>query len=67
VTAARICDHVEPHRGDVNKFWLGKLQSLCRNCHESRKRIIDQPGYDTTIGSDGMPIDERHPIYRAGK
>jgi hypothetical protein len=20
---ATICDHVEPHHGDVNKFWLG--------------------------------------------
>jgi 5-methylcytosine-specific restriction enzyme A len=30
VTAAEICDHIEPHRGDVNKFWLGPLQSLCK-------------------------------------
>jgi hypothetical protein len=22
VTAARICDHVEPHGGDWNRFWL---------------------------------------------
>jgi hypothetical protein len=33
VTAAEICDHVEPHRGNVNKFWLGPpvaLQALSR-------------------------------------
>ncbi len=29
VTPATICDHVEPHRGDINKFWVGALQSLC--------------------------------------
>ena len=28
VTAAEICDHVDPHHGDVNKFWLGPFQSL---------------------------------------
>jgi hypothetical protein len=28
VTAAEICDHVEPHHGDVNQFWLGPFQSL---------------------------------------
>jgi 5-methylcytosine-specific restriction enzyme A len=27
---ATICDHVEPHRGDVNKFWLGPFMSLCK-------------------------------------
>jgi hypothetical protein len=30
VTPATICDHVEPHHGDVNKFWLGPFQSLCK-------------------------------------
>jgi 5-methylcytosine-specific restriction protein A len=26
VKPATICDHVEPHHGDVNKFWLGPFQ-----------------------------------------
>ena|SRR5215831_5465846 len=34
-TPAEICDHVEAHRGDVNKFWLGPFQSLCKRCHDS--------------------------------
>src|SRR5262249_36052165 len=33
VTPAVIADHIEPHRGDRNKFILGPLQSLCRECH----------------------------------
>src|SRR5262245_50671815 len=41
VTPATICDHVEPHYGDVNKFWLGPFQSLCKQCHDSTKRFIE--------------------------
>jgi len=26
VAAATTADHIEPHGGDINKFWLGKLQ-----------------------------------------
>jgi hypothetical protein len=28
VEPATICDHVEPHHGDLNKFWSGPFQSL---------------------------------------
>jgi len=28
------------------------------------KDIIEQRGYDPAIGVDGMPLDQRHPIYR---
>jgi|SRR5262245_22407811 len=66
IVAAEVVDHIKHHEGDWNEFWLGELQSLCRNCHESRKRTIESRGYDTTIGADGMPTDPRHPIYRYG-
>jgi 5-methylcytosine-specific restriction protein A len=64
VTLATICDHVEPHHGDVNKFWTGKLQSLCKHCHDSTKRLIEQRGYRPDIGLDGYPLDPNHPCYR---
>jgi 5-methylcytosine-specific restriction enzyme A len=64
VVAARIADHIEPHKGDPVKFWNSKLQSLCAHCHESRKKRLEHCGYDNTIGIDGMPIDPRHPVYR---
>jgi hypothetical protein len=35
VTPTTICDHIEPHPGDVNKFWLGPFPSLCKQCHDS--------------------------------
>lgn len=38
VTAAVVCDHVEPHRGDVTKFWAGPFQSLCKRHHDSEKQ-----------------------------
>src|SRR5687767_2133162 len=34
VTAATICDHVEPHRGDAALFWSGPFQSLCKPHHD---------------------------------
>lgn len=38
VTEATICDHIEPHRGDVEKFWAGPFQSLCQGCHSGEKQ-----------------------------
>ena len=43
VTPATICDHVEPHHGDVNKFWLGPFQSLCKRCHALSRRTVSAP------------------------
>ena len=63
VTPATICDHVEPHRGDVNKFWLGRFQSLCKSCHDSTKRFVETRGFRPDIGLDGWPLDPRHPVY----
>jgi 5-methylcytosine-specific restriction enzyme A len=63
VEPATICDHVEPHHGDLNKFWLGKLQSLCKPCHDGAKREIELYGYRRDIGLDGYPLDPNHPCY----
>ena len=45
VEPATICDHVEPHHGDVNKFWLGPFISLCKRCHDSGKRLVEIRGF----------------------
>jgi 5-methylcytosine-specific restriction protein A len=58
---AEIADHITPHDGDVNAFWSSPLQSLCKRCHDGRKRKRERRGYDTTIGLDGWPIDPAHP------
>lgn len=43
VSAAVVCDHVEPHRGDVDRFWRGPFQSLCKPCHDSAKQREEHP------------------------
>ena len=67
ITAATVCDHITPHAGDVNAFWTNATQNLCASCHSGAKRVQDLRGYSDQIGSDGLPTDERHPWYRAGK
>jgi 5-methylcytosine-specific restriction endonuclease McrA len=64
VVAARVVDHVEPHRGSYNLFVLGSLQSLCTDCHDRRKRIEEIRGYGLDCDESGWPIDPRHPVYR---
>jgi 5-methylcytosine-specific restriction enzyme A len=60
-TPATICDHITPHAGDVNEFWLGPFQSLCGQCHNSAKKFEENRGYLPDIGLDGFPVDPRHP------
>jgi len=64
VTAATCVDHIEPHRGDWMKFNVGKLQSLCVHCHQSRKQQEERLGYRPDTGADGYPLDPKHPCYR---
>ena len=37
-TIATVRDHVHPHNGDVDKFWNGERQSLCKTHHDSAKQ-----------------------------
>ena len=66
-TIATIVDHVQPHRGDWTKFRLGDVQSLCYDCHNGAKKMIENRGFDTRIGADGMPVDPRHPVYKGSQ
>lgn len=61
VTPATIADHIESHGGDWNKFRLGALQSLCKDCHDRRKKLLDIDGHTHDIDVDGWPTDPRHP------
>lgn len=56
LTIATICDHIEPHRGDVEKFWSGPFQSLCKPCHDSTKQREEGGSKPRQrIGADGWP------------
>jgi 5-methylcytosine-specific restriction endonuclease McrA len=64
VTLAKVADHVEPHHNDWNKFKLGKLQSLCEQCHNQTKRVMELRGYGVAVDDDGWPTDPNHPANR---
>lgn len=62
ITIATVCDHAEPHRGDADKFWnASNLQSLCGDCHDRHKQVIERRGFSPIIGIDGWPSDSAHP------
>jgi hypothetical protein len=63
VEPATLVDHIVPHQGDVNRFWLGPFQSLCKNCHDVSKREIEMYGFRRDVGLDGQPLDPNHPWY----
>jgi 5-methylcytosine-specific restriction enzyme A len=63
-TPGEVVDHVIPHNGDVNLFYCGQLQTLCRNCHDRDKRNAELHGFRPDAGVDGFPLDKRHPFYR---
>jgi 5-methylcytosine-specific restriction protein A len=39
-TASTVADHIIPHKGDLDLFWFGELQSLCEPCHSIAKQPI---------------------------
>lgn len=63
-TGATVADHVEPHKGDVESFLCGALQSLCKSCHDGAKQRIEKRGYDTACDLDGYPLDPAHPANK---
>jgi 5-methylcytosine-specific restriction enzyme A len=58
VVVATIVDHIEPHRGDWNKFLTGSLQSLCAHCHASDKHLLDLGKPRHAVGLDGWRIEK---------
>jgi 5-methylcytosine-specific restriction endonuclease McrA len=60
-TLAGVVDHVIPHCGDYVAFRSGEVQSLCADCHDKRKKMIDLRGYLSDVDERGWPTDPRHP------
>ena len=56
VTVAMVVDHIEPHKGDMALFWSGPFQALCKQCHDSHKKVIEHGGTVRKIGVDGYPL-----------
>lgn len=65
VTAARVVDHIVPHRGDRMRFWdRSNWQALCKTHHDSAKQSEEWHGFSSEVGLDGWPVDQRHPANR---
>jgi 5-methylcytosine-specific restriction enzyme A len=41
-TSRLVCDHIEPHRDDVARFWAGPFQTLCKACHDGEKQRLER-------------------------
>lgn len=57
-TAANVCDHITPHKGDPVAFWQGPFQSLCQSHHNRDKQSMENGGrrmHRLTFGTDGWP------------
>jgi hypothetical protein len=65
VTPATICDHAQPHSGDVGRFWTGPFVSLCKSCHDGAKRRLELGRRVIFFGLDGLPILELEPSAEA--
>lgn len=63
-TAATIADHIVPHRGDLDLFWHGDIQSLCKQHHDSTKQREEKGGWDSMADLNGYPLDPNHPANR---
>ena len=42
-TSQLVADHIEPHKGNVEKFWNpANLQCLCKTCHDKVKQAEER-------------------------
>lgn len=59
-----VVDHILAHHGLPERFWdPDNLQTLCHWHHDIEKRQADQRGFSRQIGEDGLPEDDRHPMF----
>lgn len=42
-TSLLVCDHIEPHRGNAEKFWdEANLRTVCKACHDNERQKEEQ-------------------------
>lgn len=50
--AANVVDHIIPHKGDVNLFWVvDNWQALCKRCHNKKTATEGAFGNDRSQSS----------------
>ena len=63
-TPATVVDHIEPHKGDIAKFYGGPFQSLCKLHHDSTKQAQEKRGVMPGGDEAGVPLDPSHWWHR---
>lgn len=44
LTPGNTVDHIQPHKGDIDKFFSGPFQTLCKECHSATKQKLEKSG-----------------------
>lgn len=64
IVAATLVDHVEPHRGDMAKFWnSSNWQALDDNCHNRIKAVLEQRFEQGKLSSADLKLDRLLPEF----
>ncbi len=67
IVAATVVHHLEPHKGNYEKFVTGPFESTCDACHSGHIQSAESRGLSYSLDVDpftGWPIDSRHPANR---
>lgn len=57
--------HKRPHKSDQALFWdQGNWEGRCAEHHNRDAQQVEVRGYSNRLGSDGLPLDKRHPFNR---
>ena len=58
---ATVVDHIKPHKDDYSLFWdESNWQALCKQHHDSAKKIKENTGVYPGCDIDGLPLDPGH-------
>ena len=66
ITMATVADHIKPHRGDLQLFYFGPLQPLCKRCHDGAKQAEEKSGMLRGCDIHGNPLSGDHHWNREG-
>lgn len=54
ITEANTCDHIMPHKGNMDLFFKGPFQSLCPACHSAAKQKMEKRGVEIGCDENGI-------------
>lgn len=60
ISMATVADHIKPHRGNLEMFYHGELQPLCKLCHDSAKQAEEKSGMLRGGDISGNPLSGDH-------